>query len=544
MDELLQKVIGHEHFRKIALAIVFFAVAGVLLYRAFFPIRYPADLPRLGKDEGISWRDMRKKFQTDCTAVFEEAYEKYSKRGKTVLIPVFGPHDEVILPPSALHWLCKQPDNVASSLAAQIDSIQPHHSLGHKFAHDPWGGMLIKTDLNSALEAVCAVMNNELGAAFDAVFGTDTENWKEIELFPACRIIGGRATLRFTLGDSPEGRRLCKDEEFVQSCYNVLDGMLDTAGDMAAARKFLRPILGLWASRNMPAKLKDLQTRFEPLYRERMQILEQQATNKEMKVPQDVIQMMLQYAIKERREEALSVEDMTKRLAMSNFGTMHQTIITVHNLFLNVLDSDREFNTMSVLRDEVARIIGDEGEMREKHWTRAKVSSMTKADSVTRETLRINSFIGRTVQRLVVAPGGLVTEDGIHLPQGTMVSILAHQSQTDGETFTDPFKYDPWRFSRPREAAADKVTGKPGLNNLSFVSTSSDYLAFSHGKHACPGRFLVDFELKMIMAYAVMNYDIEFPESYGGKRPANTWFVGFGIPPLDVKVRVKRKKTA
>lgn len=97
-----------------------------------------------------------------------------------------------------------------SSLEAQIDAIQLHHSLGNKFAYDPWGGMMVKTDLNSALETVCAVMNDELSAAFSGCFGDDYENWKEIDLFPACRIIGGRATLRFTLGDSPEGKRLCQ----------------------------------------------------------------------------------------------------------------------------------------------------------------------------------------------------------------------------------------------------------------------------------------------------------------------------------------------
>lgn len=95
-------------------------------------------------------------------------------------------------------------------MAAQIDQIQLDYSLGHKFAHDPWPGMLVKTDLNSALEAVCAVMNDELKAAFDTVFGTDENNWKEIDLFPACRMIGGRATLRFTLGDSTKGKELCK----------------------------------------------------------------------------------------------------------------------------------------------------------------------------------------------------------------------------------------------------------------------------------------------------------------------------------------------
>lgn len=335
------------------------------------------------------------------------------------------------------------------------------------------------------------------------------------------------------------------DEGFLAASYDVLDGMLDLAGAMASHRKGVRPFLGPWASRPMNAKLRNLEKGFEPLWRERLNIIEKPSAEKEAPVPRDLIQMMLEYAVKERPKEAHSLADMTKRLAVSNFGTMHQTIISLHNIFLNVLDSDQEFNTISVLRDEVRTVLGDgdgDSDTTSKHWTRAKVASMTRTDSANRETMRVNSFIGRTVQRLVVAKEGLVTEDGIRLPQGTMVSILAHPSQTDAEAFADPLKYDPFRFSRQREAAADPATGRPGLSNLSFASTSADYLPFSHGRHACPGRFLVDFEMKMILAYAVTNYDMEFPESYGGKRPPISWFAGFGIPPLEAKIRVRRKK--
>lgn len=325
--------------------------------------------------------------------------------------------------------------------------------------------------------------------------------------------------------------------------------MLDTAGAMAASSKMAKRFLGPWAARAMPAKLKDLARRLEPLHRERLQILKDQETQeKDTKVPGDLFQMMMSYAAKERPAELHNIHDIAGRVAVSNFGTMHQTIITLHNLLLNVVGSDGEFDTVRVLRDEVTRILGEGDDTTAKHWTKAKVSAMVRADSVGRETLRVNSFIGRTVQRLVVAPQGVVTEDGIHLAPGTMVSILAHQVQTDPDRFDDPLKFDPYRFSRVREAAMDPEavaagTGKVPLNTLSMVATSSDYLAFSHGKHACPGRFLVDFELKMILAYAVMNYHLEFPKEYEGKRPDNTWFAGFGIPPLEVKLRVKRRKT-
>ena len=113
------------------------------------------------------------------------------------------------MPPTSLQWLTGQPDNVLSSLAAQIDAIQLDCSLGSKFAHDPWGGMLLKKNLNGVLETLLAIMNEQLGPAIDSYFGKDSDKWKEVDLFPACRSIAGRAVLSFTLGDSPEGRKLC-----------------------------------------------------------------------------------------------------------------------------------------------------------------------------------------------------------------------------------------------------------------------------------------------------------------------------------------------
>lgn len=258
-----------------------------------------------------------------------------------------------------------------------------------------------------------------------------------------------------------------------------------------------------------------------------------------METPEDHLQIMMRFGLKERRDEALSLHDMTKRLCIANFGSMHQTSIQVVNMLLNIIDSDAEFDTISTLRDEVARIFGDD---KTSTWNKTRVAAMTRADSVARETLRLHSFSTRGVARKIIGDG-LVTEDGIALPKGCTVSFIAYWTQTDIDNFENPFKYDPFRFSRAREAEKDEQ-GKPGLASLSFVSTGTQNLAFSHGKHACPGRFLVDFELKMIIAYVLMNYDIEFPPEYKGKRPQNQWLTDACFPPEDVSIRVRRKERA
>ena len=173
-------------------------------------------------------------------------------------------------------------------------------------------------------------------------------------------------------------------------------------------------------------------------------------------------------------------------------------------------------------------------------WTKYKVAQMIKSDSVARETMRLHSNTNRGVFRKVLVEG-IKTEDGIELPKGAYVSFLGRPLQCDPETFEDPFKYDPFRFSRVREKAPRDEKGRSITSNLSFVSTSPEHLPFGHGGHSCPGRFLVDFEVKMIVAYLLMNYDVEFPAEYNGQRPANRWMAEALMPPSGARIRIKRR---
>ncbi|KAI1112924.1 cytochrome P450 [Nemania sp. NC0429] len=521
---------------RLLIGVAVIVVALWVVQQLFFTVRYPANLPRIGGKSKFSLKE-RQRYHKNARELYNEVYENYSKKGKTVLVPGLGFHDDTILPSSALRWLQRQPERLVSAAAAQAETIQPYYGFGHdKFALDPWGGMLVKTDLNAILENVCAAMNDELGNAIDSHFGTDVKAWKDIELLPTIQMIVAQAATRFTLGASPAGRALCQNKDYLKACLDIADALVKNAGLAGLSPRLLRPILGRLGGRAAQRQMKDLEKFFEPVYRERLRILEQEAENPGMETPEDHLQIMLRYAMKERRNEALSLSDMTKRLCVANFGSMHQTSIQVVNMLLDIIGSDAEYNTILTLRDEVTRIVGDD---KGSAWNKSRVAAMTRADSVARETLRLHSFSSRSVVRQVM-DNGLVTEDGIALPKGSTVSFISYQVQTDGDVFENPFKYDPFRFSRAREADVDDQ-GKSNLTNLSFVSTGLQNLSFSHGKHACPGRFLVDFELKMIIAYVLMNYDIEYPPEYDGKRPENYWRTTAFFPPVGARMRVRRR---
>jgi len=300
-----------------------------------------------------------------------------------------------------------------------------------------------------------------------------------------------------------------------------------TAALCGGSPKFLRPLMG--ALVKIPNS--NLQRRFarqwKSLYEERLAIIN--AGPKSDNDPNDHLQMMFRYAQSDRPHE-LNLKNMTGRLAMANFGSIHQTSIGITNILFNVLDSDAEFNTISILREEIRGVVGEIGE-----WTKASVAKMVRCDSVLKETLRLQSFGNRTPIRKILVDG-LVTEEGITLPKHSIISFLL-ASQTDGETFEDPEKFDPFRYSRIREQEGNEKSG------LSFVSTGENFLPFGHGRHACPGRFLLEFELKMILAYVLTNYDIELAPVHQGKRPESKWMAEAIFPPADGRIRVKRRIT-
>jgi hypothetical protein len=53
--------------------------------------------------------------------------------------------------------------------------------------------------MSSVLDFV-ADMNDELGIAFSRLFGTDTENWKEIDLHETIKLVVAQAASRYVVG--------------------------------------------------------------------------------------------------------------------------------------------------------------------------------------------------------------------------------------------------------------------------------------------------------------------------------------------------------
>lgn len=313
-----------------------------------------------------------------------------------------------------------------------------------------------------------------------------------------------------------------------------MDGFIITAGLTFGTPAILRPVVGRIAGLKAHFAQKKVKQHFEPTYRARLETLKHTKDDDRNTEPLDHLQLMLRYAQRERPHELHDLDVMSGRLTAANLGSMHLTSMQVTNMLLNILGSDAEHSTISILRDEVAQVMGSDTK-----WSKGHISKMIKADSVARETLRCHSFGGRAIFRKVMVDN-LETDTGVKLPKGTIVSFLGQPAQMDEDNYHEPLKFDPFRFSRGQQD--EGATSSAVVKRQAFVTTAPDHLPFGHGKHACPGRFLVDFELKMIIAYVLTHYDLEFPEEYGGKRPENKWLTEVNMPPKGVEVLVRRRQ--
>ena len=121
-------------------------------------------------------------------------------------------------------------------------------------------------------------------------------------------------------------------------------------------------------------------------------------------------------------------------------------------------------------------------------------------------------------------------------------------------SYHDPYTFKPFRFSDVR----DDVEGESTKHQM--VSTSSEYLAFGLGKHAwytclvpscdcvglndslhSPGRFFAANELKAMLCYVVMNYDVSLPAESAGIRPPNLHIGRSVVPNPTAQVIFKKR---
>jgi len=126
--------------------------------------------------------------------------------------------------------------------------------------------------------------------------------------------------------------------------------------------------------------------------------------------------------------------------------------------------------------------------------------------------------------------------DGFVIPKGTTIGVPTQAISMDPDLFDDPETFDAFRFVKLRDGA------KSDTARFQYAASTLTSMAFGYGRHACPGRFFASNEIKMIMAYLLLNYDFEFPEGQT-ERPASLPFETQYLPNPSAKVLLRKRSS-
>lgn len=505
-------------------------------------------VPWVGRDEKLWFADLRASLSTFTTSyeLLHEGYTRYNKKGTTYMIPDLGGTPQLVLPIVQMPWVLDQPDSVLSASGFHYDNLAGDYCFDSpEILRDPYHERAVHRYLPRRMAAVIPDVEEEVIYGFDNFWGTDTQKWKEVNLWDFVLFIIPRTVMRLTVGS-----QLCRNDEFIETAIAVTESVPKCSLVISHTHRRLRPLVGPLITRSHKALLKKLSTFTIPVIEARLAAFERQKRDPEFNwtPPNDFISWHIQVAMEDNRPEELKVKRVAARIVPILFAVIHTTSISFMNCLLDLLSSKTVMSDLEKIREESSTLLNECGGA----WTKSALGQCHLADSALRESMRVSNFMSRNVSKKVNCPEGITNEfEGWHAPQGVHVAFDQHNVHHDAAYYANPMEYDPFRFAPTAEARALRVNDRSESNatqtlasdkavsrgKTDLISTSDIWLPFSRGRHTCPGRFLVAPEVKIFLAYMTMHYDIE-PLL---KRPANKTLAAVNIPTPDTIINVRRK---
>ncbi|KAG9251502.1 cytochrome P450 [Emericellopsis atlantica] len=514
------------------------AIAGPLLlivawavYQLFFKPSALPDLPIVGARPGDwspMWQARLRNFK-DMKAALNSSYAQY--QNQATILPLLDSGNIVLLPQSDTKFLADQPDNVLNMHDQAQDSLQTDYTtMDPSLTHDPIHTNIIVGTLTKEIANLVPGLAEEIAYCFDRHLGADPE-FKEIGVYDSMQHVLSGVTNRALVGFP-----LCREQK-------VLDMGIAFAQDIPLSSMLMRCFPGF--AKPLVAPLITLPNRihtrkFEKLLAPEIETRLQQCglrqgvqASEKSDVPRrnDFLQWSIEQAKAIGNPKNWRVSALAQRVLLLNFAAIHTSTFAMTHVLLDLASAPPEI--IEELREEAANMLKEH----DGQWSKRGLAQLEKLDSAMRESQRKNSFVGLGLMRKVVAQDGVTFPSGVHVRQGNSVCVPAYSVLQDSAVYTDPKTYKPFRFY---EARVSETEGYVKRARNAFPTASPDFLGWGLGRNACPGRFFASNEIKMMLAYLLLHYDIEHQES----RPRNVWFGMNRIPPMKATLRMRKRATA
>ncbi|KAF7192205.1 Cytochrome P450 monooxygenase [Pseudocercospora fuligena] len=460
-------------------------------------------------------------------AIVMANYEK-SKEGFHAL-PQFMSKPLLLLPPNKLRDLLQKPDDEVNLYIVLTEWLGGKHTMESDIMRDPFHLGVVKNQLNRKLALITADVQAELALGFNQQWQVGSDNeWRTILAFETCGSIIRKGANRVF-----SGAELCHNEEFLKHLGRYVEGAVRTGSILNLFPKWMRPLAGPIIARRLMRKPLDACRQIAlPVIQDRVQKT-LSSVKDQVHVSNDALQWVIDQCIKSSDPLELDADRILRRLLGINVVALHTTSVTTVNFLLDLYSSPNADTYVEGLREECSRVLRQCGG----GWSKGVVNDLFRIDSAIKESMRLHAIFTVGAIREVTKKDGVDLGDGVRVPQGVRIAAPSVAIHRDEHFYDSPYEYDAFRFSRSREHLDDE---KAGIDKRSqgMVTTSESFLAFGGGRQACPGRFFASQEMKLMLAYIVMNYDVKLP----GPRPQNFDFKHASVPDPRSQLMIRRRE--
>ncbi|KAG5647564.1 hypothetical protein DXG03_008917 [Asterophora parasitica] len=236
----------------------------------------------------------------------------------------------------------------------------------------------------------------------------------------------------------------------------------------------------------------------------------------------------------------------THTILALNLQAIPSTSLTFTHALYHLATSDAH-TVVQPMREEIEAVLRQEG------WTLHALEHMRRVDSFLKESMRVSGLHARTYkharymlslfrdnakQKLNTVTMHRKSDthytfsDGTHLPSGTHLGAATLPTHLDATRYPSPDVFDSTRFLRSEGVAP----------RYQLATTSADFLAWGHGRAACPGRFFAAVVMKMMLAHVVLRYDVRLSGDAEARRPRDVWVGLERLPDLDAEVQFRQRR--
>ncbi|KAI0854403.1 ent-kaurene oxidase [Daldinia vernicosa] len=452
-----------------------------------------------------------------------------------------------IIPSTLVGELKGLPEDTLSARTAVEEAMLSEYTNLCAGSHTDTMSLLLKCKMTGQLARMTPQLKEELEHIIATEF-PKCQEWTPFKIQPFMVRTIARLSGRVFVGPL-----LNRTEEWMNVSINFAITAFIAVIKLQFFPPWMRPAAQYLVSelRTIRRDLERAQAMLTPVIEERIRDAETPGYDK----PDDFVQW-LQDALPEDQKTDFYIQAKIQLLlsAASIHTTSNLTTDCIYDLAVHQ-------DMQEILREEVREVLNDD-----EAWERKdSMGKLKKLDSFIKESQRLSGNVTSFIRK-VMKPVDL--SDGTHLPAGTNLLAPMAGVAVDPRYYPDPEAFDGLRFwklrqhqrssssssfSSPAPSTADPntastsattTTDEPATNangRWQFTSIGDTAMNFGLGKHACPGRFFASCEIKMVLAYLLLHYDIKLRD--GESRPAPNMFMMTKSPSMTAEVLFRRRTT-